>query len=400
MAAGEHSSPTRAASPRRSFRAGSLRPHKRMSVVGVAALVCLSLIAAACGDADRTSESLSDEAARSDTAATSTPVTTTAAPASSTSPPATTASTTPTTTTTTTTDPPRGRVVISGVGDTNLDPSYIPALRSEGYEHAFSGLQGIFLEDDLTVVNLECAASELGAPLPKSFTFNCDLAALPVMRDAGVEVANLGNNHAADWGEEALVDTRANLIDAGIAPVGAGADVEEAHQPALFTINGWSVAVLGFGGVVPWADWIATPDSPGMADGDTIETMVAAVRAADEIADLVIVTIHWGAELDLQPQPGDIERAHAMIDAGADAIFGHHAHRLQPLEFYEGKPIAWSLGNFVWPRLSRAGATTAIAQVVVEPDGSIDACLIPVIIESSGHPVVQGEYTGPCTWES
>lgn len=361
-----------------------------------AAVAAFALLANACTSAQGAPEAVAEaaESGQSSTTHGVAPVTTVAAsPApSSTIPP------TAAPSTTTSTEPPRGTLVVSGVGDTNLDPDYIPALRREGYEHAFSGLQNIFLEDDLTVVNFECAASEKGAPLAKSFTFNCDLAALPVMRNAGVEVANIGNNHAGDWGEEALVDTRANLIAAGIAPVGAGVDAAEAHEPALFSINGWTVAVLGFGGVVPSSGWIATADSPGMADGDTIESMVQAVQAAAEIADLVIVTIHWGAELDLEPQPGDVERAHAMIDAGADAIFGHHSHRLQPLEFYDGKPIAWSLGNFVWPRLSRAGATSAIAQVIIEPDGSIDACLIPVIIESSGHPVVQVEYTGPCRW--
>ena len=305
---------------------------------------------------------------------------------------------TTTTTTTTTTMPPRGRLVITGVGDTNLDPNYIRAFRSKGYEYAFTGLQDIFLEDDLTIVNLECAASEIGRRLDKSFTFNCDLAALPVMRAAGVEVANLGNNHSGDWGEEALVDTAVNVESAGIAAVGTGANAAEAHAPAIFEINGWTVAVLGFGGVVPWADWIATEDDPGMADGDTIETMVAAVQAADEIADLVFVSIHWGVELDTKPRQEDIERAQAMIDAGADGIFGHHPHRLQPLEFYEGKPIAWSLGNFVWPRLSQAGATTAVAQFIVEPNGFISACLIPTEIEASGHPVIQVDYQGLCEW--
>jgi poly-gamma-glutamate synthesis protein (capsule biosynthesis protein) len=307
--------------------------------------------------------------------------------------------TTAATTTTTTTLPPKGRLVITGVGDTNLDPNYIEAFRSEGYEYAFSGLQDIFLEDDLTILNLECAASELGRRLDKKFTFNCDLAALPVMRAAGVEVANLGNNHSGDWGEEALVDTRANVEAAGIAAVGTGANAAEAHEPAIFEIEGWTVAVLGFGGVVPGPDWIATEDDAGMADGDTIETMVAAVEAADAIADLVFVSIHWGVELDTKPRREDIERAEAMIDAGADGIFGHHPHRLQPLEFYEGKPIAWSLGNFVWPRLSDAGATTAIAQFIFEPDGSIEACLIPTFIEKSGQPVVQVDYQGLCTWE-
>jgi poly-gamma-glutamate synthesis protein (capsule biosynthesis protein) len=127
--------------------------------------------------------------------------------------------------------------------------------------------------------------------------------------------------------------------------------------------------------------------------------MVAAVEAADARADLVFVTIHWGVELDLQPRPEDVARAHALIEAGADAIFGHHPHRLQPMEIHEGRPIFWSLGNFVWPRLSAAGAASGIAQVVVEPDGTVGACLVPVDIESDGHPVVTVELTGPCTWK-
>jgi poly-gamma-glutamate synthesis protein (capsule biosynthesis protein) len=284
------------------------------------------------------------------------------------------------------------------VGDTNLDPRYIPALVGRGYEHAFSGLQGIFLQDDLTIVNFECAASSIGRPLAKRFTFNCDLDALPVMRSEGVDVANLANNHSRDWGEAALLESIETVREAGMAPVGIGATAQEAHEPAFFDINGWRIAVLGFGGVVPSRAWIATEQHPGMADGDDLETMVAAVEAASAQADLVFVTIHWGVELDTRPRSEDVERAHAMIDAGADGVFGHHPHRLQALEFYDGKPIAWSLGNFVWPRLSRAGSTTAIAQFVVEPDGSITACLIPTIIESSGHPVIQVDYHGHCTW--
>ena len=295
------------------------------------------------------------------------------------------------------TEPEKQRVVISAVGDTNLDPNYIPALRTEGYEHAFTGLDDIFALDDLTIVNLECAASDIGAPVPKTFTFNCAREALPVMTAAGVEVANLANNHGADWGMDALLETKKNVAAAGMEPVGVGANAIEAHTPALLEIGGWKIAVLGFGGVIPASSWLATDDQPGMADGDTIPTMVAAVEAADEIADFVLVTIHWGVELDTQPRPDDRERAKAMIEAGADAIFGHHPHRLQPLETVNDRPVAWSLGNFVWPRLSDAGATSAIAQVVIEADGTIgEACLLPVFIESHGHPVLQGDYEGPC----
>lgn len=321
--------------------------------------------------------------------ATSLPATTTTPPVdtSTTAGSTTTSATEPTTTTTT----GRGWLVIHGVGDVNLDGEIIPALRSEGYDHAWSGVGGLFLADDLTVVNLECSPSPDGPPEPKEFVFGCDLEAYPAMFDAGVDVVNLGNNHSQDHGKPAMLAGRRELDGLGLNPVGAGANDVEAGTPALFEVNGWKVAVLGFGGVFPHPGWFATPDRAGMRDGDTIETMVEVVQAAAKIADIVVVTIHWGVELDTQPRPDDRERAEAMIAAGADVIFGHHPHRLQPLEIVAGRPVVWSLGNFVWPSLSTAGSTTAVARVVISPEGDLSACLIPAYIESPGHPVLTGD---------
>jgi poly-gamma-glutamate synthesis protein (capsule biosynthesis protein) len=287
--------------------------------------------------------------------------------------------------------PAKDWLVIQGTGDVNLDPAYIPALAAEGWDHAWSGLNGLFLEDDLTVINLECAPSDLGSPEPKEFVFRCPTESLPSLATNGIEVASMGNNHSSDYGKEALVDGRANLIAAGAAPVGAGANADEAGAPAVFEVGGWTVAVIGFGGVFPNDAWVATEDIPGMRDGDDIPSMVAAVEAAAAQADLVVVAIHWGVEFDLVPRPEDVERAQAMIAAGADIIFGHHPHRLQPLDVIDGRPIFWSLGNFVWPNSSLAGSTTAVARAVVSPDGTIEGCLIPALIEAPGHPVLTGE---------
>jgi poly-gamma-glutamate capsule biosynthesis protein CapA/YwtB (metallophosphatase superfamily) len=122
------------------------------------------------------------------------------------------------------------------------------------------------------------------------------------------------------------------------------------------------------------------------------EQMRAPVEAqpANRVDDC-IVSVHWGFELDTSPRAEDVEAAHAMIDAGADIIFGHHQHRMQPLEFIDGKPVFWGLGNFVWPHNSDASATTAVARAVVNPDGSIDACLIDAYIRTHGRPEITGE---------
>ncbi len=295
---------------------------------------------------------------------------------------------------TTTTQAEKGHLVIQGTGDVAVDPDYIPTLAVQGWDHAWSGLDGLFLEDDLTVINLECVPSDIGSPLDKAFVFRCPTETLPSMKAGGVDVANLGNNHSGDFGHDALVDGRDNLIAAGIGAVGAGRNVDEAGEPAMFEVNGWKVAVIGFGGVAPSDSWYATADSPGMRSGDDTLSMVAAVEAAADVADLVVVTVHWGMELDTTPRQDDIERADAMIAAGADIIFGHHPHRMQPLEMVDGAAVFWSLGNFVWPHNSVASATTAVARAVVAPDGTIEACLIPAYIETHGHPVLTGE--APC----
>jgi poly-gamma-glutamate synthesis protein (capsule biosynthesis protein) len=278
---------------------------------------------------------------------------------------------------------PRGRLVIHGTGDVNLDPTELGVARTS-FAAPWNGVRGLFTSDDLTVVNLECSPGSGGDAQDKQFTFRCDHGHAE-MHAAGVEVANMGNNHSGDFGPHALVDGRAKLTAAGIAPVGAGRDAREANTPAIFDIKGWKIAVLGFGGVVPSPGWIAGAKHPGVANGYDTASMVRAVRAADKVADLVIVAIHWGQELDTTPRADDVARAHALIDAGADAIFGHHAHRVQPLEFYKGRPIAYGLGNFVWPN-----GPSVIAEVIVSPDGtSGKACLLPATT-GGGTPHVTG----------
>jgi poly-gamma-glutamate capsule biosynthesis protein CapA/YwtB (metallophosphatase superfamily) len=123
-----------------------------------------------------------------------------------------------------------------------------------------------------------------------------------------------------------------------------------------------------------------------MTHGDDTDSIAAAIAEAKESADLVFVTAHWGEQGTTRPRSFERDQAEAWIDAGADGIFGHHQHRLQPLEWYRGRPIAWGPGNFVWRASTRP---TAIAQFVYEPDGRVGACLVPVVIERHGRPVVQ-----------
>lgn len=283
----------------------------------------------------------------------------------------------------------RGTLVIHGTGDVSLDPSYLPVFRSRGYGWAWSGLGGLFRRDDLTVVNLECPATTVVAPIPKQFSFRCDPVALPAAKGAGIEVANQSNNHAYDQGPQGLLDSLDNLRAAGISPIGAGADQARALRPARFELHGWRVAVVGIDEVLDPLDEVAGPDRPGTAAGHDFGLAIRSIRRASVASDLTVVMIHWGIELDTQPRGYQVTEAHRMIDAGADVIFGGHSHRLQPVETYRGRPIFYSLGNFVWPRFSAEGSATGVAEVVVHPDGRIRGRILPAEIVSDGHPVLR-----------
>ena len=200
----------------------------------------------------------------------------------------------------------------------------------------------------------------------------------------------MANNHSWDLGPEALLDTRRNLERTGLAAVGAGRDPKQAAEPALLHIKGWTVAVVGIDEVIDPPEEVAGPDHPGTACGHDVDCSVRAIRRAAAASDLVVVVIHWGVELDTQPRGYQMEEADRFIAAGADVIFGSHAHRLQPLGFVHGKPVFWGLGNFVWPHFSEEGSRTAVAEVRVRPNGKIDARLLPAYIGTSGHPQLTG----------
>jgi poly-gamma-glutamate capsule biosynthesis protein CapA/YwtB (metallophosphatase superfamily) len=285
--------------------------------------------------------------------------------------------------------PPKRALVIHGAGDTNVDSGYI-GVSPSNYDTLLSGMNGLFQRDDVTVVNLECSVTRIGTAVPKEFNFHGDPGALPYLKRGGVDVANMANNHSYDFGPEALTDTRKNIERAGLAAVGAGKDQAQATRAAILHVKGWTIAVVGFDKVVdPFPEAVAAPGHPGTACGHDVDCMVAATKRAAAISDLVIVDIHWGVELDTQPRPDDVAIGHELVNAGADIIFGGHSHRLQPMEMYKGRPIFYSLGNFVWPRLSAASATTAVAEVHVSPQDRFTARLLPAEVVSSGHPVLR-----------
>jgi poly-gamma-glutamate capsule biosynthesis protein CapA/YwtB (metallophosphatase superfamily) len=201
---------------------------------------------------------------------------------------------------------------------------------------------------DLVVLNLECCISERGrrweAP-GKPFYFRAPPRAVELLVLLGTDCVTLANNHALDYGFDALADTLGHLAAAGIATVGAGADLEQARRPAVLAAGGLRVAVLG--ATDHPADFAAGPDRSGVAFADLGRQvpgwLAGLVREASAQADVTLVTPHWGPNMTAAPVRHVRRAADALADAGATLIAGHSAH----VPHGVGGRVLYDLGDFL-----------------------------------------------------
>lgn len=260
----------------------------------------------------------------------------------------------------------------------------------------FANVRRVTTKADLFVVNLECPFTDRGAKIAKNFNFRARPELVASLAAGGVDVASLANNHLMDYGAEGLFDTLTTLDANGIAHFGAARSLKEARTPTVVEKNGVKLAFLGYfflgeRNIEP-KEVIATDEQPGVAghfsELAALKDMVSAdVRAAKQSADHVIPFFHWGREGRGQPEPYQVELAHAAIDAGASAVLGSHPHVLQGIEVYRGAPIAYSLGNFVFGGNWNPGdKRTALLELKVRKDAIRAVKVIPAY--SDAYPQV------------
>lgn len=204
---------------------------------------------------------------------------------------------------------------------------------------------------DVRIANLECVVARGGKALDKPWTFRAHPRVLDVLK-RHVDVVSVANNHSGDFGRAAFAEMLQRLDAAGLPHIGGGRDLASAHEPHIVQRNGLKIALLGYDEFFP-RHFEAGHDHPGVAWSED-EQVVADIQRARRVhgADLVIPFMHWGQEHE--PLANDRQRqlARRMIDAGADAVVGTHPHVVQDTETYRGKPIVYSLGNFVFDGFS------------------------------------------------
>ena len=251
----------------------------------------------------------------------------------------------------------------------------------------FAGIEPPLGSADVAVVNVEMVISERGEPADKKYVFRAPPSAAERIAAAGVDVANLANNHAMDYGPDALVDT-VDLLEAnGVIALGAGATSGDAYGHRVIEVRpGVRVAFVGASMVVPLA-FPATQTRPGIASAYQSDRVLANVRMAASEADVVIAVVHWGIERMTCPEGRQRDFAFELLHNGADAVIGHHPHVLQPVVFDDGKLVAYSLGNFVWHYRSGITGDTGVLQIDFDGTEMLGWSFHPHLLDINGAPV-------------
>lgn len=283
-------------------------------------------------------------------------------------------------------------ITIAFGGDVHGEKQIRRAL--EAGEQPLAGVAPVLAAADLAIVNLETALGDGGLPADKQHTFLAPRTLLVAMREAGVDVVSLANNHSLDYGWATLRSGLAWLDDAGLAAVGVGEDAASAYAPHVVELRGARVAVVGLTRVIPHRQWAAGRDRPGLASGYDLKGAAAAVRAATAAAEHVIVTVHWGTEHEDCPDGDQLTLARVLHDAGADVVVGHHPHVLQGVDHGPRGLTAYSLGNLLWYSTGPVTGLSGVLTVTLGTEGVHGWQFHPAVVTARGSPLPAGEDDG------
>lgn len=254
----------------------------------------------------------------------------------------------------------------------------------------------ILKDADFRIGNLECPIATTGQPLDnKIYSFRADPRVVSILQGR-FDALSLANNHSGDYGQEAFIETMQHLDQAGLRYFGGGRNLSEAHKPLWIEQKGMRIAVLAYNEFKPrsfeaganWAGIAWSEDSHVIAD-------IRAAKAAG--ADHVIPFMHWGWEREATPTERQRSLAMRMIDEGATAVVGGHPHVTQGAEIYKGKPIIYSLGNFVFDGFEEGpGRRGWILRMTIDQYGVAFWDTLAAQMDEAGTPFpLSGTFT-PC----
>lgn len=275
-------------------------------------------------------------------------------------------------------------------GDINLDENWGTTQHMDAQPNGIYDCISKEMIDTMQAADIMCLNNEFtystgGAPLEgKAFTFRAKPERVEILHQLGVDAVTLANNHVYDYGRDALLDTFSVLEEADIPYFGAGRTLQDAMKPLYLEVDGKTVALVAASRAeknifTPQAD----DENPGILRCYDTELFLQVIKEAKENSDFCIAFVHWGTEYSFDLEQVQLSTGKEYLDAGADAIIGAHSHCLQGMEYYDGKPIIYSLGNY-W--FNGRTLDTMLVQLHFSGDDTETQLTVQVI------PAVQAEY--------
>ena len=286
------------------------------------------------------------------------------------------------------------RISVAFVGDVVLDEAPGEAIR-QGRD-PFAPFRTILGSADIRVGNLECVVASGGQAAPKYTTLRAHPRTLDVLK-LHFDAVSVANNHSGDFGPAAFAEMLDLLESRGLGYFGGGRNLAEAHAPLLVERDGLRIAFLGYSEFLP-RSFEADYDKPGVAwsEDEQVRLDIGQARTRHR-ADVVIPVMHWGWENEPLADARQRHLARLMIDAGADAVVRGHPHVIQDTETYRGKPIIYSLGNFLFSGFTEARHNTGwLLRMQLSRDGVESWRTVVARIDDEGIPHPAPEIEGRC----
>lgn len=287
------------------------------------------------------------------------------------------------------------QIRIDFVGDINFDPTWYTMK----YAKENGGVDACISKDildelntaDVTMVNNEfCYTKSKKKYEDKAYSFKTNPRKVKLLSIFGTDIVSLANNHTCDYGEQGLLDTMDTLKDAGIVYSGAGRNLAEASAVQYFVIGGRKIAFVSATEIERFYHFTkkAGEKTPGVLKTQQKEAVLSALQEARKNSDYVIMFVHWGAEGKIKQDADQRALAQEYAAAGVDAIIGSHPHRLQGVEYVDGVPVVYSLGNF-WFSTGTLYAT--VAQIQIDDSDKLKLRLFPCIQKGEKTTLLKGE---------
>lgn len=239
-------------------------------------------------------------------------------------------------------------ITIALMGDVMLGRMVNEVIKEKGTDYPFSDeIKKYIQHADIALANQEFAFTTNTHAVPKVFNFKSDPDHVETLLNAGIAIVSLANNHSFDFGLDGFTETIHTLDTADIKHVGAGFTLKEAQEPVIITKKGIKIGIIGCTDNEP--SWGATSIKPGTFYVSTSNPndLLTAISTLRPQVDIIILTMHWGPNMQLRPSNEFIRFAHMVIDHGVDIFHGHSAHVPQGYEWYKNKLILYDTGDFV-----------------------------------------------------